>query len=261
MVPLAQMYTEPALAFLARHQAALQLRSSAAQIEVTGNRVSAVKLKEGGELQTDYYICTVPAPALCQLLPPTIVEQYPYFSKLAQFTYSPTTAIHLWFDREITQLDNAAFLGREIQWMFAKRPGNDKTSSHKGFSLALVVSASHKLLKMERGQILDIALRDLHTALPVSRAAQLLDYMVIKEPFATFSCRAGCDAYRPDSLSPLANFFISGDWTNTGWPATMEGAVRSGYRAAELILAAEGKPRHLLQPDLPPTGLAKWLIK
>jgi uncharacterized protein with NAD-binding domain and iron-sulfur cluster len=94
--------------------------------------------------------------------------------------------------------------------------------------------------------------------LPSSRKANLLQAIVIKEPHATFSCQAGCDDYRPDQQSPLENFYVAGDWTRTGWPPTMEGAVRSSYRCAELILRAEGRVAKVLQPDLPAAGLARW---
>jgi uncharacterized protein with NAD-binding domain and iron-sulfur cluster len=80
---------------------------------------------------------------------------------------------------------------------------------------------------------------------------------VIKEPFATFSCRAGAEMFRPDQKTPLANLFLAGDWTRTGWPATMESAVRSGYRCAELVLEKEGRPRPILRPALPARGLSR----
>jgi uncharacterized protein with NAD-binding domain and iron-sulfur cluster len=82
---------------------------------------------------------------------------------------------------------------------------------------------------------------------------------VIKEPFATFSCRTGSDRIRPDQQTPIHNLLVAGDWTRTGWPPTMEGAVRSGYRCAELILSSEGKQTQLMQPDLPARGLLGFL--
>ena len=94
---------------------------------------------------------------------------------------------------------------------------------------------------------------------PSSEQAKLLHSVVLKEPFATFSCRARCDEYRLEQKTPLENFFVAGDWTKTDWPPTMEGAVRSSYRCAELILEAEGKSRKLTQPDLPTSGLLRWM--
>ena len=95
--------------------------------------------------------------------------------------------------------------------------------------------------------------------LPATREANLVKATVIKEAAATFSPEPGSDRWRPPQRTPLPNLYLAGDWTQTGWPATMEGAVRSGYLAAEAILAAAGAPRQLVRPDLPPEGLARWL--
>jgi uncharacterized protein with NAD-binding domain and iron-sulfur cluster len=86
----------------------------------------------------------------------------------------------------------------------------------------------------------------------------MLKGTVVKETSATFSPEPGCDRWRPGQTSPIANLYLAGDWTATGWPATMEGAVRSGYLAAEAILAAAGAPARLLRPDLPSEGLSRW---
>jgi zeta-carotene desaturase len=99
-------------------------------------------------------------------------------------------------------------------------------------------------------------LRDL---LPATREANLVKATVVKEAAATFSPEPGSDRWRPPQKTPLPNLYLAGDWTQTGWPATMEGAVRSGYLAAEAILTEAGAPRKLVRPDLPPQGLAKWL--
>ena len=112
---------------------------------------------------------------------------------------------------------------------------------------------------MSRQEIVDLCLREVREVLPDAREATLLKSTVIKEASATFSPEPGSDAWRPPQRTPLPNLFLAGDWTATGWPATMEGAVRSGYLAAEAILDAAGEPRKLLQPDLPAQGLARWL--
>ena len=90
------------------------------------------------------------------------------------------------------------------------------------------------------------------------REAALVKGTVVKEMCATFSPAPGSDRWRPEQRSPLAGLFLAGDWTATGWPSTMEGAVRSGYLAAEAILADAGAPRKILQPDLRPEGLSGW---
>jgi uncharacterized protein with NAD-binding domain and iron-sulfur cluster len=90
----------------------------------------------------------------------------------------------------------------------------------------------------------------------------LLKATVIKEAAATFSPEPGVDRWRPQQQTSVPHLFLAGDWTATGWPATMEGAVRSGYLAAEALLRTSGTPRKFLQPDLPPDGfIAMWLGK
>jgi uncharacterized protein with NAD-binding domain and iron-sulfur cluster len=95
--------------------------------------------------------------------------------------------------------------------------------------------------------------------LPATREAELVKATVVKEAAATFSPEPGSDRWRPPQQTPLPNLYLAGDWTRTGWPATMEGAVRSGYLAAEAILAAAAAPRKLVRPDMPARGLARWL--
>jgi squalene-associated FAD-dependent desaturase len=256
-VPLSRLYTEPSVRFLNALGGSVQLRSSAAQIEIEVGRVQSILLANEARVAGDYYVSTLPPEGLLKLLPEQHVRTGSDFASLHEFECSPITAIYLWFDREVTQLSHAALLGKDIQWIF-----NKKTAEREGRNyIGLVVSASRKLLSLSRSEILEIALRDLKGVLPSVSSASLQGSVVIKEPFATFSCRAGCDAFRPDQKTSLSNLFMAGDWTNTGWPPTMEGAVRSGYRCAELILEAEGRKVSILQPDLAQERLPRWISR
>ena len=102
-----------------------------------------------------------------------------------------------------------------------------------------------------------MCLEELRGVLPATREATLVKGTVVKEMSATFSPMPGSDRWRPAQKSPIAALFLAGDWTSTGWPSTMEGAVRSGYLAAEAILSDAGMPRKFLQQDLRPEGLAR----
>ncbi len=258
-VPLAKLYTEPCMEYLDGKGCQVHLRRSAVGIEIKNSRVAGILMSDGTRLEGDYYLSSVPPEVLVKLLPAPLVEGSEYFSKLRRFESSPITSIYLWFDRQVTDLENSAILGYEIQWLF-RRNDERRTVDQKNHEyLALVVSASRKLLPLSPKEIISLALADLRAVLPASNHANLLHSVVLKEPFATFSCRAGCDEYRLEQKSPLENFFVAGDWTRTDWPPTMEGAVRSSYRCAELILEAEGKTRRLTQPDLPSSGLIRWL--
>jgi zeta-carotene desaturase len=104
----------------------------------------------------------------------------------------------------------------------------------------------------------DLALREVREFFPAARAANLVKSTVIKEVNATYSPRPGIDAHRPGTATAWPRVFLAGDWTATGWPATMEGAVRSGYLAAEALAHAAGrKDCRFLSPDLPATGLVR----
>jgi uncharacterized protein with NAD-binding domain and iron-sulfur cluster len=132
-----------------------------------------------------------------------------------------------------------------------------RTASSSGQYLQLVISASYDLLKKSREEIIDICLKEIQQALPAAREAQLVKATVIKEASATFSPEPGVDRFRPSQTTNTPGLFLAGDWTATGWPATMEGAVRSGYLAAEAVLRSSGSHAKFLQPDLAPTGLSR----
>ena len=146
--------------------------------------------------------------------------------------HSPITGIHLWFDREITNLPHATLLDRTIQWMFNKDSGR---------YLQLVVSASRDLTNLSRSEIVELAIGDLRLYFPRVRDAQLVKSHVVKEQRATFSAAPETEALRPGCITSIPKVLLAGDWTRTGWPATMEGAVRSGYIAAERAASALGK--------------------
>jgi uncharacterized protein with NAD-binding domain and iron-sulfur cluster len=134
----------------------------------------------------------------------------------------------------------------------------EKSGGEDGQYLQLVISASYDLVPRSRGEIIELCRRELADVLPATREANVLKATVIKEVNATFSPEPGVDRWRPAQTTPIGNLFLAGDWTKTGWPSTMEGAVRSGYLAAEAALAHFGQPAALLQPDLPAEGLCKY---
>jgi zeta-carotene desaturase len=179
---------------------------------------------------------------------------------LARFEHSPITGIHLWFDREITDLDHAILLDRTIQWMFHKsRLQLETRGGAAGSYLELVVSASKSLVEMQRQEIIDLAVAELAEFFPAVKQAKLVKAAVVKEVRATYSILPQLDLFRPSAVSPWPRAFLAGDWTATGWPATMEGAVRSGYLSAEALSRAAGKPAHFLEPDLPARGLMRLM--
>jgi uncharacterized protein with NAD-binding domain and iron-sulfur cluster len=126
--------------------------------------------------------------------------------------------------------------------------------------LQLVISASYDLLALDKAAIRDAVMADLAAIWPEAGAAQLLRWWVVVEHGATFAVRPGVERLRPPQRTPIDGFFLAGDWTDTGWPATMEGAVRSGYLAAQGILSVLDRPTRLIRPGLKTGLLAGWLF-
>ncbi len=214
----------------------------------------------------DYLVLALPFDVLESLLPPGS-ESSPLREQISHFENSPITGIHLWFDRQISNLDHAVLLDRTIQWMFHKsrlQPMRmqSENGSSSGSYIELVVSSSKTLIDKSRAEIVDLALSEVREFFPAARDANLVKSTVIKEVNATYSPRPGIDAHRPRPVTPWPRVFLAGDWTATGWPATMEGAVRSGYLAAEALADASGtKGMRFLSPDMPASGFMRLFVK
>jgi zeta-carotene desaturase len=214
-------------------------------------------LVSGDEMNFDYVVFAVPFDVLSRILPQTPNTES-LRRVLARFETSPITGIHLWFDRQITDLDHAVLLDRTIQWMFHKSKLLGRSENGSGSYVELVVSSSKTLVEKSREQIIDLAMAELREFFPGAREAKLVKSTVIKEVHATFSPQPGVDSYRPRAETVWPRVFLAGDWTVTGWPATMEGAVRSGYMAAESVVRAAGiRDASFLAPNLPASGLMR----
>jgi len=215
-------------------------------------------LSNSGEKQFDFVVLAAPFQSVASLLPADEVAA-PIKKQLAHFEASPITGIHLWFDREITALPHAVLLDRTIQWMFHKSKFHEKRESdHQGSYVELVVSASKSLVQKSREEILELATRELAEFFPAVKEARVVKAAVIKEVYATYSILPGLDQYRPEAKTQWPRVFLAGDWTATNWPATMEGAVRSGYLAAEGVMEALGRKQTFVVADLPATGLMRF---
>ncbi len=209
------------------------LRCGVDQIVFEGERVKGIAA-QGSLHEGRFYILAVPFERVPAMAPELGLD-------LSAFSHSPITGIHLWFDRPITDLPHATLLDRTIQWMFNK---------DRGRYVQLVVSASRSLVNMAREEVIELALRELADFFPAAREAVLEKAHVVKEVRATFSARPGLEQSRPAARTRYSNLLLAGDWTRSGWPATMEGAVRSGYIAAEAVAEAAGAPRRFVLPDI-----------
>lgn len=179
---------------------------------------------------------------------------------IARFQNAPICTVHLWFEREITELEHAVLLDTGIQWIFHKSRIRG-WSPDRGSYVELTISASFAQLHQTREAILTSALRELALFFPSVHKTKLIKSGILKDARATFSVTPSLDAERPTQATALPGLFLAGDWTRTGWPSTMEGAVRSGLMAAEAVARSTGAPRTFLSPDLPAAGLMRFLAR
>ncbi|HEY6351781.1 MAG TPA: hydroxysqualene dehydroxylase HpnE [Candidatus Angelobacter sp.] len=249
-VPLSELYSS-ASDYIRSRGGDLLLRCSVNAISPLENSVRIAC--SGGEREFDCAVLAVPFQAVPALLPGGAAAES-LKQNLSKFEASPITGIHLWFDREITPLAHAVLLDRTIQWMFQKSKFHDREGSY----IELVVSASKSLVEKSRQEILDLALAELAEFFPQAEGAKVIKAAVIKEVYATYSILPGLDRYRPHATTVWPRLFLAGDWTATNWPATMEGAVRSGYLAAEALTQAAGDAKKFLAPDMPAKGLMRF---
>jgi len=258
-LPLSELYSRAA-DYLGARGGTVHLRASVDAVEPAP--AGRWYMRAGKySLIADAVVLALSFESMSKMLP--LLPQTPQAANLANqlgaFEHSPITAVHLWFDREITELAHAVLLDSPFEWMYQVsklRPGSQTGS---GSYIELIVSASRSMVPRQRQQIINHAVQELARFFPIVVQATLRKAAVTKEVRATYSVRPHFDRLRSDAASPWPGIYLAGDWTATGWPATMEGAVRSGYLAAEAVDRSSGNQGVFLVKDLAPSGLMRLL--
>lgn len=235
-VGLSTLHVDPAVQAIEERGGTLTTRAPIDRIEVEDGRVASLVLRGGEERSFDAYVGALAPWRLLGLLPDEVRGEGA-FASLAGFEPASILNVHLWFDRPVADFAFAAFIRSEVQWVFnrSRAGGEDET---RGQHLVVSISAPGELFELNREALRDRLLPQLHRALPASRDAKLAHYAVVKEPEATFVPAPGLR--RPGPHTPLANLYLAGAYTDTGWPATMESAVRSGLAAAAAVEESSG---------------------
>jgi zeta-carotene desaturase len=211
-----------------------------------------------GEMTSDFLVLALPFEAMLKVLEhlPPAEGAEELTRQIERHVHWPLCSVHLWFDREITELEHAVLLDREIHWMYNQ---SRLQTGRGGHYIELVVSASRSFAELTREQAIELAMKELAEFFPRVKEAKLEKAALVKEVRATFGVPPGIDAARPSSASPWPNLFLAGDWMATGWPSTMESAARSGHLAAEAVCTAIGEPGKILDADLETRGLMRLI--
>jgi squalene-associated FAD-dependent desaturase len=231
--PLHEVYGEPARAYLERRGASVRLGASAA-IEIADGRVAAVHAS-GERLTARTVVAAVPWFAFGDLFRGDTAPLAAVIDRARRMRPSPIVTVNLWFDRPVLDEPFIGLPGRTMQWAFDTREVFAGGAGH----LSLVSSGAAGVFGRRNDELTALAHRELLEAVPTVRDARLLRATVVREPRATFSLAPGEPA-RPPSETPIPGLALAGDWIDTGLPATIESAVRSGHRAAGLCARTLG---------------------
>ncbi|HZZ08313.1 MAG TPA: hydroxysqualene dehydroxylase HpnE [Candidatus Binataceae bacterium] len=238
-VGLSDLYCPGSVRIIEESGGVVETRAVVEALEFGQGRVTGVRLRDGRRLQADNFIAAV-APAQLMRLLPEGAGADPFFAHLGEITSSPIICVHAWFDREITDAPFVGFVGTTTQWLFNKRRTFTGRGERANGYLSFVISGARKLVDSGNEELVDLVTGDLNTMIPDSRDARLLKALVLKEKQATMAPSPECDRLRPGLATPISNFFLAGDWIQTGLPATIESAVASGHAAAAAVAARIG---------------------
>jgi squalene-associated FAD-dependent desaturase len=276
-VPLETLYGVELVRWLEGHGVTLRLQTGVERLTSTVDRVTGIELRGGESLPAEDLILAVPHTIAPALLPPGLID-HPSLTRLQQLETSPIASVHLWFDRPITDLPHAVLIGRLSQWIFRRsihetphaalpetatqstalqQPSGEPATPSVYYQV--VISASRDLDGIPAEGVVARVVDELAEIWPEARKARLRHSRVITEHRAVFAPTPGVDALRPSQQTILPNLQLAGDWTRTGWPATMEGAVRSGYLAAENVLSRRGQSVRI-RPHDPAPGFLPTLL-
>ena len=260
---------EPAKEHLSTGGVKLLLGSSVRRLVLENGRIAGAELASGDTVTGQIYVSSLPFDMLCRLLPTAMVEQ-PFFQRLKELQTSPIVNLHLWYDRPVMEESFCAFVDSPLQWVFNKTkimsggapneavvgskpaPRRSRTShadpdaspgsgmlAEGGQYICISLSAAWEYIDQPREELTRRFIAEMAQVFSRAKDAVVEQAIVVKQRHATFRCLPGASFRRPGSRTPIPNLFLAGEWTDTGWPSTMESAARSGYNAAQAIGSSE----------------------
>jgi len=260
-VSLGELYGERVARWLKDRGVTLHVGTPVKQLKADGGAITGLSLSDGSKHEADLFVVALPWRRVSEVLPDIVTKSIAELRTVNQIKSAPITGIHLWLDRPITTLPHAVLIDRLSQWMFNRGKMPATSGTHQStFYYQVVISASRELAGRDRNDILKEVIEDLSAIWPQAREAKVAHWRMVTEHDAVFSFVPGFEELRPSQQTPFCNLFLAGDWTRTGWPSTMEGAVKSGYLAAEYVLKAIGRKEAIVQPELPRNWLTRFLI-
>lgn len=234
-VGLSKLNGEHVRRFLEERSANVVMGRSITSFAIEDGLVRSVEISGGETLQADAYVSALPFGVLSNVLPDDVVDS-PFFAAAGDLTASPIVGIHIWYDRPVMEGDFIAFLGSPVQWVFNKSAIQDLGGTGQYVCISLSSAWDH--INTPKEELREVFTQEMARLFPRARCSHVERFLVVKEPRATFRSIPRVAERRLPHKTPIPNLFLAGDWTQTGWPSTMEGAVRSGAAAAEAVVEA-----------------------
>lgn len=231
-VGLSSVFAEAAKAYVESRGGAFRFGERVVEVQVEGDRVTGLRTAAGHSVTAEAYVVALPFHEVPCVMPKAWSGRLP-FAHAAALQPSPILNVHLWLDRDVLEHEFVGLLDGPLHWVFNK---SRILRGSGGSYLSVTISAAREWSPLAQEEVVRRTLHELRRYLPAAREAQVRHSVVVKESAATFSAVPGTAALRPTARTPIANLFLAGAWTDTGWPATMEGAVRSGVTAAAAVL-------------------------
>lgn len=237
MVGLTSLTGTPAQQHIESRGGTVRYGAAVKSLNLEGGQVSSVQLSDGSTHSADAYVSALPFDVLMKVLSEQATEE-PYFSAIKELDFSPIIGIHIWYDRPVMEPDFVSFLDSPVQWVFNRSRIQGK-GAESGQHVCISISGAGDYVDKSKEELGDLFAGEMARLFPDARDAEIKRLLVIKQPQATFRPMPGTLAHRPSQTTPIPNLFLAGEWTDTGWPSTMEGAVRSGVFAADALAAGD----------------------
>lgn len=227
-VGLSQLFVDGAKQFITLRGGEIRCNTDVVGVVMENDVVRGVKVRNSTALNCDAVILAVPHHKLLTILPDQLKEKYQHLEKIDS---APIVSIHLWFGKEFMEHESVGLIGRRVQWLFNRRIINKEKG--KGGHVSAVTSGAHDFVDLSKDELVKITMDDIRSAYG-GIDEEPWHAVVIREKSATYASSPEVESLRPASETAVPNLFLAGDWTATGYPATIEGAIISAERAVQL---------------------------
>ena len=231
---LSSIMGEPAHGYVSAHGGEILSGQAATSFEVDVSNHFVVSLSSGRKLECKAVLCATPPDVLGALLPEPLTE-LPFFKPLNKILTNPIVGVNIWYELPVMSEQFVSVLESDLQWVF-NLSSIRGAQSNRPQHIAVSLSDADSWMAMDKDEVRARILEAMEDAFPAARNNKVIKATVVKSPAATIKILPGAHHTRLNHLTPIPGLFLAGDWTDTGMPATMEGAVRSGNTAADAAI-------------------------